>query len=151
MSREPIVKVLVLLSNHEYASQQNDANEILTAIRNLLDPSVKIYLVPSQNAIVMRATPDQLLLAQKLLSDLDRARPEVVVDVAILEVNRDKARQLGITLPTSIGLTPTTSTTTSSTTTGTSTAGTTTNSNGTTGIANSTSNLSSFHCWVART
>ncbi len=64
------------------ASQQNDANEVLTAIRNLLDPSTKIYLVPSQNAIVMRATPDQLLLAQKLLNDLDRARPEVVVDVA---------------------------------------------------------------------
>ena len=89
------------------ASQQNDANEILTAIRNLLDPSVKVYLVPSQNAIVMRATPDQLLLAQKLLADLDRARPEVVVDVAVLSVNRDKVRNLGITLPQSFGLTPT--------------------------------------------
>ena len=66
------------------ASQQADGNEIVTAIRNLLDPSTKIYLVPSQNAIVMRATPDQLLLAQKLLNDLDRARAEVVVDVAIL-------------------------------------------------------------------
>jgi len=88
------------------ASQQADGNEIVTAIRNLLDPSTKIYLVPSQNAIVMRATPDQLLLAQKLLNDLDRARPEVVVDVAILEVNRDKLRNLGITLPQSITLTP---------------------------------------------
>ena len=88
------------------ASQQNDANEILTAIRNLLDPSTKIYLVPSQNAIVMRATPDQLLLAQKLLNDLDRARPEVVVDVAILEVNRDKMRKLGLTLPQQVSITP---------------------------------------------
>jgi general secretion pathway protein D len=88
-------------------SQQNDANEVLTAIRNLLDPSTtKIYLVPSQNAIVMRSTPDQLLLAQKLLNDLDRARPEVVVDVAILEVNRDKMRKLGLTLPQSISITP---------------------------------------------
>jgi general secretion pathway protein D len=85
------------------ASQQADATEVLTAIRNLLDPSVKVYLVPSQNAIVMRATPDQLLLAQKLLNDLDRAKPEVVVDVAVLEVNRDKVRNLGITLPQSIG------------------------------------------------
>ncbi len=118
------------------ASQQNDANEILTAIRNLLDPSVKIYLVPSQNAIVMRATPDQLLLAQKLLSDLDRARSEVVVDVAILSVNRDKVRNLGITLPQSFGLTPTT-TNTSSTTASTSTGSTGT----TTGTATTTSNL----------
>ncbi len=88
------------------ASQQADATEVLTAIRNLLDPTVKVYLVPSQNAIVMRATPDQLLLAQKLMNDLDRAKPEVVVDVAVLQVNRDKVRNLGITLPQSIGLTP---------------------------------------------
>lgn len=107
------------------SSQPNDGNEILTGLRLLLDPSVKLYLVPSQNAIVMRATTDQLLLAQKLISDFDRARPEVVVDVAFLEVNRDRVRDLGITLPTSIGLTPqlaTTSTTSSSsstTTTGT--------------------------------
>jgi len=88
------------------ASQQNDANEVVVAIRNLLDPSTKIYLVPSQNAIVMRATPDQLMLAQKLLNDLDRARPEVVVDVAVLEVNRSVEHNLGITLPQSITLTP---------------------------------------------
>ncbi len=52
----------------------------------------------------MRATPDQLLLAQKLLNDLDRARPEVVVDVAVLEVNRDKMRNLGITLPQTVSI-----------------------------------------------
>jgi general secretion pathway protein D len=88
------------------SAAQNDANEVVVAIRNLLDPSVKIYLVPSQNAIVMRATPDQLLLAEKLMNDLDRARPEVVVDVAVLEVNRDVEHNLGITLPQSISLTP---------------------------------------------
>jgi general secretion pathway protein D len=113
------------------ASQQNDANEVVVAIRNLLDPSIKIYLVPSQNAIVMRATPDQLLLAQKLLNDLDRARPEVVVDVAILEVNRSVERNIGITLPTSITLTPQANpntTTTTSTSTTTTTGTTTTNS-----------------------
>ncbi len=113
------------------AAQQNDANEIVTGIRNLLDPTVKVYLVPSQNAIVMRATPDQLLLAQKLLNDLDRAKPEVVVDVAVLEVNRDRVRNLGITLPQSIGLTPQTSnastTTNSSSTNSATTSGTSTN------------------------
>jgi general secretion pathway protein D len=111
------------------AVAQNDANEVTTAIRNLLDPSVKVYPVLSQNAIVMRATPDQLLLAQKLLNDLDRTRPEVVVDVAVLEVNRDKMRNLGITLPQSIGLTPQASPTATSTTTSSTTpTGTTTSS-----------------------
>jgi general secretion pathway protein D len=112
------------------AAAQNDANEVVVAIRNLLDPSIKIYLVPSQNAIVMRATPDQLLLAQKLLNDLDRARPEVVVDVAVLEVSRDKMRNIGITLPQSVTVTPQANpTTTTTTSTTTSTNGTTTTTN----------------------
>lgn len=112
------------------AAQANDGNEILTGLRLLLDPSVKLYLVPSQNAIVMRATTDQLLLAQKLINDFDRARPEVVVDVAVLEVNRDKIRNLGITLPTSIGITPSLQTTS-----------TTSGSSGTTTQNNTTNNL----------
>jgi general secretion pathway protein D len=113
------------------AAQQQDANEVLTALRNLMDPSMKITLVPSQNAIVLRATPDQLLLAQKLITDLDRARPEVVVDVAILQVNRDKVRNLGITLPQSITITPqaTPGTTTSSSSGSTTNTATTTSSN----------------------
>ncbi|MBS1816010.1 MAG: type II and III secretion system protein [Acidobacteria bacterium] len=84
----------------------NDANELLTALRNIFPPQVKIFLVPSQSAIVMRATPDQLALAKELLTNLDRAKPEVVVDVAVLSVSRDKARNLGITLPQSFGITP---------------------------------------------
>ena len=96
-------------------STANDATEVNTAIRNLLDPSVKIFLVASQNAIVMRATPDQLLLAQKLINDLDRSKPEVVVDVAVLEVNRDRIRQLGIQLPQSFGVSVQNSTSTTTT------------------------------------
>ncbi len=80
------------------AAQANDLNDVQTALRNVL-ANAKLYGVPSQNAIVMRATPDELLLAQKLISDLDKARPEVVVDVAVLEVNKDKLRNIGITWP----------------------------------------------------
>ena len=106
-------------------SQQNDANEIMVAIRNLLDPGLKIYLVASQNALVIRATPDELVLAEKLINDLDRTRPEVVVDVAVLEVSRQLERNLGITLPQSFGLTPQYSNANITNTTGTNTAATT--------------------------
>ena len=119
-------------------SQQNDANEILVALRNLLDPTVKLYLVNSQSAIVVRATPDQLVLAEKLINDLDRTRSEVIVDVAVLEVSRDKLRNLGITLPQSFGLTPQTSNASS---TASSTSGSTTNSNGTTTTNTTSTNL----------
>jgi general secretion pathway protein D len=110
-------------------SQANDGNEILTAIRNVLPPEDKIFLVPSQNALVMRAPPEHIILAEKLLNDLDRTRAEVVVDVAILEVSRDKVRNLGLTLPQSFGITPqaspgTTSSTGTTTTTGATGSGT---------------------------
>jgi general secretion pathway protein D len=85
-------------------SQQNDLNDIQTALRNVFATGAKLYGVASQNAIVMRGTPDEILLAQKIINDLDKARAEVVVDVAVLEVNRDKIRNIGLTLPTSVGV-----------------------------------------------
>jgi general secretion pathway protein D len=110
-------------------AQQADANEIYTALRQLLPPEIKSFFVPSQNAIILRGTQDELTLAGKVLNDLDRARPEVVVDVAILEVNRDKTRRLGITLPQSITFTPQSGTTNSTSTTSTSTTTGTTTTN----------------------
>jgi general secretion pathway protein D len=112
------------------ASQQADENEIVTALRNVLGTDDKVFPIPSQNAIVMRAPPDHLVLAEKLLNDLDRTKAEVVVDVAILEVNRDKIRNLGISLPQSFGITPQASNSTA----------TTSSSTGTTGTAGTTSN-----------
>ena len=105
-------------------AQQNDLNDIQTALRNLL-VNAKLYGVPSQSAIVMRATPDELLLAQKLINDLDKSRPEVVVDVALLEVNRDKTRTYGLQLPGSFGLQFQTSNATTTSTGTTSTTSTT--------------------------
>ncbi len=101
------------------AWQQNDLNDVQTALRNVL-PNAKVYGVPSQNAIVMRATPDELTLAQKVINDLDKARPEVVVDIAIMEVDKDKLRNIGLSWPGSISFAlqpPQSSTTTTTTTT----------------------------------
>ena len=100
------------------AWQQNDLNDVQTALRNVL-PNAKVYGVPSQNAIVMRATPDELTLAQKVINDLDKARPEVVVDVAVMEVDKDKLRNIGLSWPGSISfaLQPPNSSTSSTTST----------------------------------
>ena len=131
-------------------SQQNDANEILVALRNLLDPSLKIYLVASQNALILRATPSELILAEKLINDLDRTRAEVVVDVAVLEVSRQKERDLGITLPTSFGLTPQYSNANVSTSTGTSTSTSTSTSTTTSGLTlNTLGNLNATNFAVS--
>lgn len=112
----------------ENASQQTDLNDVVTALRNLL-VNAKLYGVPSQNAIVMRATPDELLLAQKLIDDLDKAKPEVVVDVSVLSVNKDKIRTLGLNMPTSIGFQLQSATSSTSSSNGSSGTNTNTNTN----------------------
>jgi general secretion pathway protein D len=87
------------------AWKDNDLTDVSTALRNVLGTNVKVYPVPSQNAIVMRGTPDELLLAQKLINDLDKARAEVVVDIAVLEVSKNWEKTLGISWPSSFGVT----------------------------------------------
>jgi general secretion pathway protein D len=86
------------------AWQQNDLNDVATAIRNLM-PTTKVFPVQSQNAIVMRGTTDELLLAQQLIDDLDKPRGEVVVDIAVLEVSKNWEKTLGMQWPSSFGVT----------------------------------------------
>ncbi len=79
-------------------SEQSDFTDIQTALRNMFQ-SAKIYGIQGQNAIIMRGTPDELLLAQKIIDDLDKPKPEVVLDVAVLEVSRNYEKTIGIQLP----------------------------------------------------
>ena len=81
-------------------SQPTELQDVTNALRQILEIN-RIQPLPSEGAIVVRGTPDQLALAQKLVGDLDRSKAEVVVDVAVMQINRDKSRTLGISPPTS--------------------------------------------------
>lgn len=81
-------------------SQPTELQDVVNVMRQILEIS-RIQPLPSQDAIVVRGTPDQVALAEKLVGDLDQAKPEVIVDVAIMQVSRDKMRNLGISPPTS--------------------------------------------------
>jgi general secretion pathway protein D len=113
-------------------SQPTELQDVVNAIRAVLDVQ-RVQQLLSQNALVVRGTPDQIALAEKLVEDLDKARPEVIIDIAIMQVSKDKSRTLGLNPPTSATVTlqnnlnTTTPTTTGTTTTGTTT--TTPNSN----------------------
>jgi general secretion pathway protein D len=107
-----------------------DLTEITTGLRQLLDLK-RIQQVNSQNAIIIRDTPDKLMLAEKIIRDIDKAKPEVIVQVMILEARTDKLRNLGIVpgQSASVSINPnyTASSSSSSTTTGSSTTTTTGN------------------------
>jgi len=105
-----------------------DLTEITTGLRQLLDLK-RIQQVNAQNAIIIRDTPDKIALAEKIIRDIDKAKPEVMIQVEVLQARTDRLRNLGV-LPgqsASIAINP--NTTTSSTTSGT-TTGSSTNSNG---------------------
>ena len=111
-------------------SQPTELQDVVNAMRTILEVS-RIQQLPSQGAIVVRGTPDQVALAQKLVDDLDKAKPEVLIEVAVMQVSRDKAHTLGINPPTSVSvsLQPNISTSTSSSSSST-TTGSSTSSNG---------------------
>jgi general secretion pathway protein D len=105
-------------------SQPTELQDVVNAIRAVLDVQ-RVQQLLSQNALVVRGTPDQIALAEKLVDDLDKARPEVIVDIAVLQVSKDRSRTLGMNWPTSATValqsninttTPTTSTTGTTTT-----------------------------------
>ncbi|HEY5068897.1 MAG TPA: hypothetical protein VII37_03895, partial [Candidatus Acidoferrum sp.] len=78
-----------------------ELTEIVTSIRQLLDLR-RVQQINAQNAIVIRDTPDRIMLAGKIMDDIDKAKPEVVIQVAVMEARRDRMRNVGITPPTSI-------------------------------------------------
>ena len=119
---EQVVKTFYLANT----VQPQDLTEIVTGLRQLLDLK-RIHQLNSQNAIIVRDTPDKLLLAEKMIADIDKAKPEVVVQVEVLQARTDRLRDLGI-LPmqsASITINPNATTTTGTTTGGTTTGGTT--------------------------
>jgi len=106
--------------------QPQELTEIVTSIRQLLDLR-RVQQINAQNAIVIRDTPDRVMLAQKIIEDIDKAKPEVVIQVAVMQARRDRLRNLGIQPGTSAALafTPPSTTTTTTTTTGSTTTPTT--------------------------
>src|ERR1700733_6509247 len=87
-----------------------DLTEVVTGLRQLLDLR-RVQQVNAQNAIVIRDTPDKLALAAKIIRDIDKAKPEVLIHVQVVTASVDRLRDLGI-LPgqsVSVSFTPRTS------------------------------------------
>jgi general secretion pathway protein D len=80
-----------------------ELQEAAATLKSILDLN-RIQLVPNQNALILRGTTDQMVLAQKLLTDLDKPKPEVVIEIAVLQVSRSRIRTLGVNPPTSANI-----------------------------------------------
>jgi type II secretory pathway component GspD/PulD (secretin) len=72
------------------ATQQNDANEIQIAIRNLFDPSIKIYLIASKNAITVTSYPEEIDRIQAYIKTIDTPRPSYRLTYTLTDSDGDK-------------------------------------------------------------
>jgi general secretion pathway protein D len=72
-----------------------DRTAVTTALKQVLGLQ-RIIDNPDSNAIVIRDTPQKVAAAEQLVHDLDRSKAEIVMDVAVVEADRDRARDLGL-------------------------------------------------------
>jgi len=86
------------------AATPSDLQQAAGTLKAILD--IKgIQVTPEQRSLTLRGTPDQMVLAQKLLGDIDKPKAEVVIDVTVMEVSRDKLHTIGTNPPTSASVT----------------------------------------------
>ncbi|HEY2822904.1 MAG TPA: FG-GAP-like repeat-containing protein [Candidatus Acidoferrum sp.] len=77
-----------------------EMTELLRVLREIT-ASTRIELNSNSRSITMRDTPERLELASELIDQVEHARGEVLLEIELLEVDKDKATQLGITPPAS--------------------------------------------------
>ncbi len=72
-----------------------DLKETIDVLRIVIDAR-RIAPVAANNAIAIKDTPERVAAAARLVAAIDKARPEVVIDVELLEVDRTRLRDYGL-------------------------------------------------------
>ncbi len=72
-----------------------DIKETIDLLRIVVDAR-RIAPTAAANAITLKDTPERVAAAGRIISAIDKARAEVVIEVEVLEVNRTKMREYGL-------------------------------------------------------
>jgi Flp pilus assembly secretin CpaC len=80
-----------------------EMNELVRVLREMTG-STRVELDTKSRVVTIRDTPERLALAGELIRQSEKARGEVMLEIDILEVDRNKARTLGILPPPSTEL-----------------------------------------------
>jgi general secretion pathway protein D len=72
-----------------------DLKEVIELLRIVVDVR-QITGMTAINAIALQDTPEHVAAAARLIAAIDKARPEVVIDVELLEVDRTRLREYGL-------------------------------------------------------
>jgi general secretion pathway protein D len=72
-----------------------DLKETMDLLRLVLDAR-RISPTTATNALTIKDTPERIAAAGRVLSAIDKARPEVIIDVELLEVDRTRLSEYGL-------------------------------------------------------
>jgi general secretion pathway protein D len=80
-----------------------DVKHTLALLRTMLKTK-DVFIDEKLNLLVMRDTPEVVRIAERLIAAHDRAEPEVVLELEVLEVSRSKLAELGVKWPDQVTL-----------------------------------------------
>jgi general secretion pathway protein D len=72
-----------------------DLKETIDLLRIVVDAR-RIAPLTATNALTIKDTPERVAAAGRIIQAIDKARPEVVIDVQLLEVNRTRLLEYGL-------------------------------------------------------
>jgi general secretion pathway protein D len=74
-----------------------DLKETMDLLRMVLDAR-RISPTTATNALTIKDTPERIAAAARVITAIDKARPEVIIDVELIEVDRTKLAEYGLQL-----------------------------------------------------
>ncbi len=80
--------------------------KLVAASLKTLTKSTDVVVDEKLNAVIVRDTPEAIRVAEQIVAIQDRAEPEVVLDVEVMEITRSRLQNLGIQWPSTVSLSP---------------------------------------------
>lgn len=74
------------------------AKDVAALLKSMIKTK-DIFVYERLNMLVMRDRPEVIKLAEKLVASIDLEDPEVMMEIEVLEVSRNRAQELGIVFP----------------------------------------------------
>ncbi|MFP3757703.1 secretin N-terminal domain-containing protein [Cupriavidus sp. SIMBA_020] len=93
------------LSVHTFYLNNVSAEQMAATLKSILKVQ-NLVVDKTQNMIMMRDTPEVIEMAEKVVALQDLPTPETMLEVAVLEVNKNRLDEMGITYPPKLTLTP---------------------------------------------
>jgi general secretion pathway protein D len=78
-----------------------DAKQVQAMLRTLVK-SRDIYVDERLNMVSLRDTAEAVRYAERMVDLVDRAEPEVMLELEVIEISRSRAQELGLEFPTSV-------------------------------------------------